>query len=141
MEDQIHSHPGEVTGELEGHHGGSTKKSVIRVTIILTIITLIEIFWGMKISHHITDAGFKWVNAIFFLFFTFLKAGFIVAEFMHLKYEVKNLILSICIPLLLFVWFVIAFCWDGNSWLDLKDRYNGKSPTEAVPAPAGQHHE
>lgn len=134
--DQAHAHPGEVTGELEGHHGGSTKKTVIRVTIILTIITVIEIFWGMQVSHHIRSAGYQWVNAIFFLTFTLIKAGFIVAEFMHLKYEVKNLIMSICIPLLLFIWFVVAFCWDGGSWRDLKEKYNGKPVNEA---PAAKH--
>lgn len=132
-----HTHAGEVTGEMEGHHGGSTKKSVIRVTVILTIITIIEIIWGMNVSHHVANAGFKWVNAVFFLTFTFIKAGYIVAEFMHLKYEVKNMILSITIPLLLFIWFVVAFCWDGDSWKNLRERYNGKPA--AVEAPAAKH--
>lgn len=136
-----HTHPGEVTGEMEGHHGGSTKKSVIKVTAILTVITIIEIIWGMSVSHHVAAAGYKWVNAVFFLTFTFIKAGYIVAEFMHLKYELKNFILSICIPLLLFVWFVIAFCIDGDSWLNLKERYNGKTQTEAPAAKHGGSHE
>lgn len=139
--EHAHAHIGEVTGEMEGHHGGSTKKSVIRVTLILTVITIIEIIWGMKVSHHITDAGYKWVNAVFFLTFTFIKAGYIVAEFMHLKYELKNLILSICIPLLLFIWFVIAFCYDGDSWLKLKEKYNGKPAATEAPAKHSGGHE
>jgi cytochrome c oxidase subunit IV len=63
------------------------------------------------------------VNALFFLSMTFVKAGYIVAEFMHLRYEITNLFRSVLIPLLLFIWFVVAFCMDGASWSDLRDKY------------------
>ena len=35
---------------------------------------------------------------------------------MHLGDEVRNLIMTIVVPLLLFVWFIAAFLWDGDSW-------------------------
>ena len=40
-----------------------------------------------------------------------------VKVFMHLGDEFKNMILTILIPLVLFVWFIIAFLMDGSFWL------------------------
>jgi len=59
-----------------------------------------------------------------FIIMTLAKAFFIVAEFMHLGHEIRNLILTIGIPALLFVWFLIAFLWDGSSYHDLRNRYD-----------------
>ena len=52
------------------------------------------------------------------------KAFYIVAYFMHLKHEVKNLIMTIIVPLLLFVWFITAFLWDGGSFKNLRNTYD-----------------
>lgn len=52
------------------------------------------------------------------------KAFYIVAYFMHLKHELKNLIMTIVVPLLLFVWFIIAFLADGNSFRNLRNNYD-----------------
>ena len=71
-----------------------------------------------------------------------LKAFYIVSVFMHLGDEVKNLIMTIVVPLLLFIWFITAFLWDGNSYKDLRntyDRHHKEQMNEKVttPAPAG----
>jgi hypothetical protein len=55
---------------------------------------------------------------------TLAKAFFIIAEFMHLRHEIRNLILSISIPALLFIWFITAFLWDGNSYKNLRNTYD-----------------
>ena len=52
------------------------------------------------------------------------KAFYIVAYVMHLKHEVKNLIMTIVVPLSLFVWFIGAFLWDGSSFRNLRNNYN-----------------
>ncbi len=52
------------------------------------------------------------------------KAFYIVGYFMHLKHEIRNLIMTICVPLLLFVWFIIAFLADGHSYNNLRNTYN-----------------
>ena len=52
------------------------------------------------------------------------KAFYIVAYFMHLKHEVKNLIMTICVPLALFIWFITAFLYDGNSFKNLRNDYD-----------------
>lgn len=122
------------------HEGGMTIKRIWHVFWYMLVITIIEVIWGMKISHHIAAHHLEWVNAIFFLSMTFAKAALIVAEFMHLRYEVSNMIRSICIPLLLFLWFIVAFLADGDSWLNLRNRYaphdQEKAKTEEPAKPA-----
>ena len=53
---------------------------------------------------------------------------------MHLGDEIRNMIMTIVVPLLLFVWFIIAFLADGNSYLDLKTKYNKPVYEKAKPA-------
>jgi len=50
-----------------------------------------------------------------FVGLTIVKAFYIVAEFMHLKYEVKALMFSILLPLLFVIWFLIAMIAEGGS--------------------------
>lgn len=52
-------------------------------------------------------------NSIFIIL-TIFKAFFIVAEFMHLKHEVKALIWTILIPMALLVWLLIALVTEGS---------------------------
>jgi cytochrome c oxidase subunit 4 len=118
------------THEANHSHGTTiTTAHIWKIFWILLAITMVEVVWGMKVSHHIS---YKWVNALFFLSMTFVKAGYIVAEFMHLRYEVTNMLRSVLIPLLLFIWFVVAFCLDGQSWWNLRDKYlPGDKPEKA----------
>ena len=71
---------------------------------------------------------------------TLAKAYYIVSVFMHLGDEVRNLIMTIVVPLCLFIWFIIAFLWDGNSWKNLRNTDGGSHPdrhkTEQVTKPA-----
>ena len=52
------------------------------------------------------------------------KAFYITAYFMHLGHEIKNFIMTIVVPLSLFVWFIIAFLYDGNSYKTLRNQYD-----------------
>ncbi len=49
------------------------------------------------------------------------KAYFIVYEFMHLRYEVKGMALTILLPTMLLIWGLIAFLWEGNTWGDRRE--------------------
>ena len=95
-------------------------KKIWKIFWILLVITVAEVIVGMYFSHHLPAA----VKAFFFLALTILKAGYIVAVFMHLGDEFKNFIATVLIPLVLFVWFIIAFLADGGFWL----RMNNESP-------------
>jgi cytochrome c oxidase subunit IV len=103
------------------------RKKVIRTTVILSVITVIELIIGLVIyAMHKGDPNpflvlvFKGVVCIL----TLAKAYYIVSVFMHLGDEIRNMIMTIVVPLSLFVWFIIAFIMDGNSYKQLRNRYD-----------------
>jgi cytochrome c oxidase subunit IV len=103
-------------------HGGGTKE-VIRVTVILSVLTIVELILGFAMMH-MADGLTKHLIKGTIIILMLAKAFYIVGYFMHLKHEVKNMIMTIVVPLLLFVWFITAFLWDGNSFNELKNNYN-----------------
>ena len=38
--------------------------------------------------------------------------------------------MTIVVPLCLFIWFITAFLWDGNSWKNLKNTNAGSRPEQ-----------
>lgn len=107
-------------------------KKIWKIFWILLVITLVEVFIGMQLSHSISKA----LVAFIFLALTLLKAGYIVAVFMHLGDEFKGFIVTVLVPLVLFVWFIIAFLADGGFWLHMNNNSPARShtttPTEQV---------
>ena len=111
------------TAEALHHDDGSAVKEIWKVTLILSVLTIIELilgFWMMGIDQEGLRLTIKGTIVILMM----AKAFYIVGYFMHLKHEVKNLIMTICVPLLLFVWFITAFLYEGNSYKNLKNRYD-----------------
>ena len=104
------------------------KKKVRKTTILLSVITLIELAIGLAIytihkgenPSHLLILMFKGVVCIL----TLAKAFYIVSVFMHLGDELPNMIMTIVVPLFLFIWFIIAFLYDGNSYKNLRNRYD-----------------
>ncbi len=101
-------------------------KRIWRVFWILLVITVLEVGMGMYLSHSMPKAL---VNFLF-LALTLLKAGYIVAIFMHLGDELKNFMVTVLIPLVLFVWFIIAFLADGGFWLRMNDESPARQTIE-----------
>ena len=94
-----------------------------KVTIILSVLTIIELilgFWMIGITSEGMRLAIKGTIVILML----AKAFYIVAYFMHLKHELKNLIMTIVVPLALFIWFITAFLSDGNSFRNLRNTYD-----------------
>lgn len=89
-------------------------KNIMFVTGILTVVTIVEVGLGL---YGYSVGMPKWMINTFFILLTLFKAGYIVKVFMHLGDEFKNMILTILIPLTLFIWFIIAFLMDGAFWL------------------------
>ncbi len=79
---------------------------------LLAIVTAIEFVFAFTMSR-----GPLLISI--FIGLTLVKAFYIVAEFMHLKHEVKVLIWSILIPLIFLVWLVLALLIEGDSMLQL----------------------
>ncbi|AHM63642.1 hypothetical protein D770_26995 [Flammeovirgaceae bacterium 311] len=52
-----------------------------------------------------------------FIGLTIVKAFYIVAEFMHMKYETKSLAWSVILPTIFIVWLIIALLTEGGQVL------------------------
>ena len=125
------SHSNTHSPEITFHHHtdeATFRSRVKRTTILLSIITIIELGIGLLLytMHKGAEPNpflvllFKGVVCIL----TLAKAFYIVSVFMHLGDEIRNMIMTIVMPLLLFVWFIGAFLWDGNSFRTLRNRYD-----------------
>ncbi len=107
----------------EQHEAGGGTKEILKVTLILTVLTLLELALGFSMMG-MPDGGTKHFIKGAIIILMLAKAFYIVGYFMHLKHEVRNLIMTIVVPLILFVWFIIAFLSDGDSYNKLRNRYN-----------------
>ena len=119
-------------------HASGTKK-IWRTFWLLSVITVIELGIGLAIYTIHKGAN---PNATLVLAFkgmvcilTLAKAYYIVSIFMHLGDEIRNMIMTVVVPLMLFLWFIAAFLWDGNSWKVLRNTNAGSKPAETE-----QHH-
>jgi cytochrome c oxidase subunit IV len=117
------------------------KKRVIKTTILLSVITMIELGIGLTIYTIHKGAnpnaslvlGFKGMVCIL----TLAKAYYIVSVFMHLGDEIRNMIMTIVVPLMLFIWFIIAFIADGNSYKNLRNKFDQHFKETTMP---NEHH-
>lgn len=103
-------------------------KRIWKAFWILAVLTVIELALGLTIYFLEMGVVSYWV--ILFIkgiitILTFAKAFYIISIFMHLGDEVRSMILSIAIPATLFIWFIIAFLWDGNSFKNLRNTNAG----------------
>ena len=88
-------------------------KKIWQIAGILGIITTIEFILAFTVPRGV-------LLIVIFIGLTLLKAAYIVAEFMHLKYEVKVLLWSILIPLIFVVWMIIAFINEAGAILQVR---------------------
>jgi cytochrome c oxidase subunit 4 len=113
-------------GVLAHHEDINSKESkakiakIWKVTLILSIITIVEVLGGLYLS----DVLSKGILNTIFLILTVAKSAYIVNIFMHLGDEAKWFKLIVLLPLLLFIWFIIAFLYDGSQWL----KFNNENP-------------
>lgn len=89
------------------------RKQIWKVFWILLVITTVEFI----IAFTLPANGLR---VAIFVGMTFVKAFYIVAEFMHLKHEVKMLIWSIVLPIIFIMWFIVALIVEGGSVSNLR---------------------
>jgi len=128
------------------HHtdDATFKKRVRKTTILLSVITIIELAIGLTIYTIHKGASpntylvlaFKGMVCIL----TLAKAYYIVSVFMHLGDEIRNMIMTIVVPLMLFVWFIAAFIIDGNSYKNLRNKYDPHFKESTMPKKHGEEH-
>jgi cytochrome c oxidase subunit IV len=137
---QHHADPPEVTFHHQ-HSDAEFRKKIRKTTILLSILTAIELGIGLSIytihkgenPNAALVLGFKGMICIL----TIAKAYYIVSVFMHLGDEIRNMIMTIVVPLMLFIWFITAFIYEGNSYKNLRNSYDQHFKETTMPA---QHH-
>ncbi len=93
---------------LDAHHSEETgvkiRKKIIFVTVLLTVITIVEVALGAMIKQ---DSAAWPIIKWSFIVMTLIKAGYIVLVFMHLGDERKAMKYSILVPYFIFIIYLI----------------------------------
>lgn len=111
---------------LDAHHseeeGVKIRKKIYFVTVLLTVITAVEVALG--ITWH--DLGLDHTIVQYaFIIMTAVKAGYIIGVFMHLGDERKAMQMTILVPYILFImYFVFIALSEANHWYDMRILYN-----------------
>ncbi|MBO9593839.1 MAG: cytochrome C oxidase subunit IV family protein [Niabella sp.] len=111
------------------HHtdDATFKHRVKKTTLILTLLTIAELALGFTIyalhKGEPSHAALLLIKGVVCIL-TLAKAYYIVSVFMHLGDEIRNFIMTIVVPLLLFIWFIIAFLADGHSYKTMRNQYD-----------------
>lgn len=92
--------------------GVKIRKKLMKVTVILTALTVLEIFMGVFFKRNGT---FTWETIkLAFIVLTLVKAAYIILIFMHLGDERKNLKYVVLLPYALFILYLIFIgLWEG----------------------------
>lgn len=138
------SSPHDLSSEVTFHpeHASGTGR-IWKVFTILSVLTIIELGLGYLLYAKHGEWGYTPVitTKIVIGVLTLAKAYYIVSVFMHLGDEIRNFIMTIIVPLALFIWFIIAFLADGDSWKQLKNTDGHSRPSTEQVLPAAQHGE
>ena len=98
--------------------GKGIRKKIWKVTLLLTIITIVEVGMGAYIKQGTSIWPIvKWS----FVVMTLVKAAYIVLVFMHLGDEKKSMKYVILVPYIMFILYLIFIALTealavGNSW-------------------------
>jgi cytochrome c oxidase subunit 4 len=112
------SEPTEVH-HAEGEHGDTmTRSRIWKVFFILLAITCVEFFIALYLvpNHHMP---IKIANPVYIVL-TLFKAFYIVAFFMHLKFEKVGLVYAILVPILFIVGLILVLTNESHHWITLR---------------------
>jgi cytochrome c oxidase subunit 4 len=103
----------------EGDHGDTmTRKKIWNVFFVLLGITAIEFF----IALYMVPKGHMAINIAnpVYIVLTLLKAFYIVAYFMHLKFEKVALVYAILVPILFIIGLILVLTNESHHWFNLR---------------------
>jgi cytochrome c oxidase subunit 4 len=107
-------------GEEHGEHETMTKKRIWRVFWILTAITCVEFFIALVVSPRLKGTSLHSMINPVYIVLTLFKAYFIVAFFMHLKFEKVGLAMAIIVPILFIIGLILVLTNESHYWVDLR---------------------
>jgi cytochrome c oxidase subunit IV len=107
---------------LDYHHseeeGKVVRKKIYFVTILLSIVTIVEVGVGVFWPRQIVGAeSWAWFAIkLGYIVLTVVKAGYIVMVFMHLGDEYRTLRKMILYPYILFILYLVFILYMEASW-------------------------
>ena len=106
---------------VDAHHDDETgkkiRKKIIFVTLLLTVITIVEVIAGMVTNRFVGPDSWELIKWSYVIL-TLVKAGYIVMVFMHLGDERKSLKWVILAPYLLFIIYLIYIAVTESNYLN-----------------------
>jgi cytochrome c oxidase subunit 4 len=106
------AHP--TTDHEHGHdaHSGLSKKKIWEVFAILLFITIVEFFIALWVipNGYMSHS----VGNFLYIALTLLKAFYIIAYFMHLKFEKFGLQLCVSLVFVFIVYFIVLMLIEGG---------------------------
>lgn len=108
-DDLIRDNEYSLSANHDAAHGQEIRKTIWFVTILLTVITIVEVLTGAFVKQYSGGEvnGYwpfiKWS----FIVLTLVKAGYIVLKFMHLGDETKSFKYILLVPYFIFIAYLI----------------------------------
>ena len=100
--------------DAHAHGEGMDKKRIWTVFFILLALTALEFLIALGFVHHWGIIQKGTVLNIIYIILTLIKAYYIVAFFMHLKFEKKSFIITCSIVFIFIVYFIVLMLIEGN---------------------------
>jgi cytochrome c oxidase subunit 4 len=112
------SEPSNIHAEGEAHEETMSRGKIWQVFFVLLSITCIEFFIALYlVPHHVMT--YHAANPIYIVL-TLAKAFYIVAYFMHLKFEKIGMIYAIIVPIIFIVGLILVLTNESHHWFDLR---------------------
>ncbi|WP_462264194.1 cytochrome C oxidase subunit IV family protein [Mucilaginibacter sp.] len=104
--------------EDHAEHDTMNKKRIWRVFWILVAITTVEFIIALLlVPRHILPINMA--NPVYIVL-TLFKAFYIVAYFMHLKFEKVGMAYVILIPIIFIIGLILVLTNESHHWLDMR---------------------
>ena len=117
---------------MDNHSKEEAIKVVMKGLGLLAVVTIAEVAIALVGNGHLIH-GFTLPKVIMYpamIGLSLYKAYFIIYEFMHMRYEMSGLRMTVLLPTLLLVWAIVAFFQEGDSWGKRRQLINEKNQLE-----------
>ena len=102
----------------EGGHETMTRKKIWKVFFILLAVTCVEFVIALILVPK-NIMPIQYANPVYIVL-TLFKAFYIVAYFMHLKFERIGLALAIIVPILFIIGLILVLTNESHHWVNLR---------------------
>lgn len=120
---------------------GFDTKQIWKVFFILLAITLLEFLIALTPALEGLRTDYKLAVNLTYVVLTLFKAFYIIAYFMHLKFEKINLVYSIALPPVFVIYCIVLVLYEGGYWNGIrKENVTSNQKIEQVENHAPEHH-